>query len=147
MKAVNESRFNQNDDNNNIGNNSNEGDGLIDNEAQPQDFDLEAKVAAVMTDLSMLKIAEIEKTLADLTFVKESFKEDNSKTLYYTGLPSYKILYFLEQWTAPFLFRQNARCSTFQQLVLTLMKLRFNSDMRDLANRFVYKKYNHLNRL
>lgn len=117
---------------------------MVNNEPQQQSFDVTEQVAAVMTevmtDLSMLTIGKIEKTLADLTFEKDSFKEDNSKTLYYTGLPSYKTLYFLEQLTAPFLFRQNASCSTFQQLVLTFMKLRFNSDMRDLGHRFVYNK-------
>lgn len=91
--------------------------------------------AEAMTNLGMKKIAEIERRIVDLTFEKESFFENEIRTRYYTGLPSYKILYWLEGLVAPYLYRQCSKCSTFQQLVLTLMKLRLNSDLQDLSDR------------
>lgn len=79
---------------------------------------------------------EIQKMLSDLTFAKESFNGDDAKTVYYTGLPSYKVLYWIETRIHPFLYMKNCRISPFQQIVLTLMKLRLNCDMHDLSDRY-----------
>ena len=57
-----------------------------------------------MTDSE--KIVEMEKRLADLTFEKESFLQDDKRTKYYTGLPSFKILYWLDGLVAPYMDRQ-----------------------------------------
>lgn len=88
----------QNEDDNDwemIGSNQNDGVAV----PHPAQDDTIGNVVEIMMNLSMAdiftmekKVAEIEKRLADLTFMKESFNEDNEKTKFYTGLPSYKIL-------------------------------------------------------
>lgn len=115
----------------------NQDDPMFENDNEGSIFDQTSASCQVqiMTDLDMKKIVEIEKRLANLTFERESFFQDDRRTKYYTGLPSYKILYWLEGLVAPYLYRQSSKCSTFQQLVLALMKLRINSDLEDLSDR------------
>lgn len=63
------------------------------------------------------------------------FRTSNEHTLYYTGLPTYQYLNILFEIVAPYVSKQSS-LSPFQQLVLTLMKLRLNLQFTDLGYRF-----------
>jgi len=63
---------------------------------------------------------------------------DDTKTKYYTGLPSYELLqviFGLVIIGLPASF-QNGPCSVFQQFLIVLIKLRLNLGYQDLGYRF-----------
>lgn len=65
------------------------------------------------------------------------FENNDSKTRFYTGLTTWKLLNSLFKLVEPFLPEHgNAKLSPFQMLVLTLMKLRLNLTFKDLGYRF-----------
>ena len=68
---------------------------------------------------------------------KKWFKENDEKVLFYTGLANFKVL----QTAFDFLFavvgeKNRAVLSPFQEMVLTLMRLRLNLTINDLSYRF-----------
>lgn len=68
---------------------------------------------------------------------EDAFKDDDEKVLFYTGLPTWKLLLCLYNFVSGFL-SQSSRCmlSPFQRLILTLMRMRLNLSGKDLAYRF-----------
>lgn len=66
----------------------------------------------------------------------KSYKDNNSKILYYTGLPNWEIFKVVYDFVCPDLF-QRSSLTTFQQLLLTLMRLRHNFSLQDLGYRFM----------
>ena len=69
-------------------------------------------------------------------FDETYFANDNEKVRFYTGLPAYDVLQTVLQYVSKFVVRKSPTLSQFQELVLTLMKLKLNMPMQDLAYRF-----------
>lgn len=75
--------------------------------------------------------------ISNLTLDYEYFRGNDKKTLFYTGLPTWKLLNHLFKWVEMFLPEHgNCKLSPFQMFILTLMKLRLNLLFTDLAYRF-----------
>ena len=69
-------------------------------------------------------------------FDETYFANDDEKVRFYTGLPAYDMLKTVYQNVSPFVIRKSPTLSKFQECVLTLMKLKLNMPMQDLAYRF-----------
>lgn len=83
--------------------------------------------------------SQLQKKITYLALGPESFFGDNVKTKYFTGLNSYKMLFLLHDTIAPHLSQTSLTAlSTFQQLILTLMKLRLNLPMQYLSYRLCF---------
>ena len=68
---------------------------------------------------------------------KESFKGNDGKVCFFTDLPSWDILQKLFKYVHPCLSSTSrSLLSPFQQLLLTLMRLRLNLSGADLGFRF-----------
>lgn len=73
-------------------------------------------------------------------FVQQTnlFFSDDKNTLYYTGLPTKKILdIILQNIKNNIQHTESNNLSLFQEFILFLIKLRLNSDFKDLGNRFL----------
>lgn len=67
---------------------------------------------------------------------QDSFVGDNNKTLFFTGLHRYEVLFAIHEEVCSHLYtKTNVAISTFEQLLLTLMKLRLNLSFKDLSYR------------
>lgn len=85
---------------------------------------------------NVMKVYETKLKKFDLS--QESFKNDNAKTKYFSGLENYEVLSYLHEVACPFLFtRSNTKLNTFQQLIVTLMILRLNLPYRYFSYRYV----------
>lgn len=96
-------------------------------------------IAALEEELSKRneEIYELRKRLADVLWTEESFKNDDKKMSYYSGLPSFKLFKLILDELEPALSKIRIKeIDNFQKLLLTLMKLRFNISFKDLAYRF-----------
>lgn len=81
--------------------------------------------------------ATLLKELALYRYAYESFEGDDFKTKYYTGLRTFKILDSLHKAVGKYIVAHpNAKLTTFQMLLLTLMKLRKNFDFIELGYKF-----------
>lgn len=58
------------------------------------------------------------------------------KVRFYTGLPAYDVLQTVLQYVSKFFVRKSPTLSQFQEFVITLMKLKLNVPMQELAYRF-----------
>lgn len=68
---------------------------------------------------------------------EDGFKNDDTKTCYFTGLPKAGMLFLIHDHVCSYLSSHpNKALSTFQQLLLTLMKLRLNLPFKYLSYRF-----------
>ena len=68
---------------------------------------------------------------------EEFFKDDDEKVKFYTGLTNWNLLVIVMQFVQPFLNRSNrSTLSAFQQLIMTLMRLRLGLSGQDLGYRF-----------
>lgn len=82
-------------------------------------------------------IEDLRKNLLSYKFDLESFRNDDMKTRYYTGLPEFTILEVLFNRLEPFITRTEKNIlNKSQMLILTLMKLRLGSQFTDLGFRF-----------
>lgn len=68
-------------------------------------------------------------------FDLESFRNDDAKTRYYTGLPEFSTLEVLCTTVQPYIKKANS-LSKSEMLILTLMKLRLGLQFTDLGYRF-----------
>ncbi|KAF7709366.1 uncharacterized protein LOC124383076 [Silurus meridionalis] len=95
----------------------------------------EAKVNALRKENMKLK-ESIEK----MSLNEASFKNDPEKVQFYTGLPNYFVFETVMWLLVPHMKGdKNAKLSVFQQLLLTLMRLRLDLRNQDLAYRFGVK--------
>lgn len=82
------------------------------------------------------QIPKLRSRLSKMDLSNESFRLDDEKVKYFTGLESFELLSLIHDYVSPLLFtRSNAALTTFQQLLLTLMKLRLNLPFKYLAYR------------
>ncbi len=92
---------------------------------------LEAQAASNNKDL-LLARQEAEQ----LKLTEESFANDDSKTKFYTGLPSFAILMLVFNYVKSKLPKRHS-ITPFQQVLIILMKLRLAVPHEDLAYRFL----------
>ena len=88
------------------------------------------------------KVHDLEQKIEGLTgklkkhsLDEAAFENDDNKVRYYTGLSTWKLLMVLFGYVQSYL-KQRSNLTPFQQLLLTLMKLRLNLPGQDLAYRF-----------
>ena len=80
--------------------------------------------------------ANTESQVEQFSLTQESFKDNNNKVKYYTGLPTYATL-VLFNFLSPCVEMGNRNAlSQFQQLIVVLIKLRLNLGDKDIAFRF-----------
>ncbi|XP_026768610.3 uncharacterized protein LOC113526053 isoform X1 [Pangasianodon hypophthalmus] len=95
----------------------------------------EAKVNALRKENMKLK-----ESLEKMSLTEASFKNDPEKVQFYTGLPNYFVFETVMWLLVPHMKGdKNAKLSNFQQLLLTLMRLRLDLRNQDLAYRFGVK--------
>lgn len=83
------------------------------------------------------EIFQLRDRLAKMDLDQDSFMNDNKKTLFFTGLPNADVLLIVYNAVEPFIKETAITSLTkFQQLLLTLMKLRLNLYFKYLAYRF-----------
>ena len=83
---------------------------------------------------------ELEKTHKELyasRLDEDGFKDNHEKVCYYTGLPKWELLYVMFTFLKPHLSTASRKVLTpFQQVLMTMMRLRLNLSGQDLAYRF-----------
>ena len=77
---------------------------------------------------------KLKQEVEDYLLNEASFKDDDEKVLYYTGLSTWELLQKLFVYVEPYL-KQHSSLSPFQQLLVTL-RLRLNLCSQDLGYRF-----------
>ena len=80
-------------------------------------------------------VKKLKKEVDDSLMDEANFKDNDEKVLYYTGLSSWELLEKLFNYIKCSLKQQSA-LTPFQQLLLTLIRLRLNLSGKDLAYRF-----------
>jgi len=95
---------------------------------------LEAQAAANNAEL-----AEAREKAQMMMFTEESFADDDNKTRFYTGLPTFAILMLVFNFVKDKLPYRSS-LTNFQQLLVVLMKLRLAVPHEDLAYRFQVSK-------
>ena len=75
--------------------------------------------------------------LLSTQLTEDSFRDNDDKTKFYTGIPSFSLLMHVLNLIAPHIKRnsQNSLCQ-FQEFLLVLIRLKLNSPLQDLAYRF-----------
>ena len=75
--------------------------------------------------------------LLSVHLTEDSFRDNDDKTKFYTGIPKFSLLLHVLNLIAPHIKRntQNA-LSQFQEFLLVLIRLKLNSPLQDLAYRF-----------
>ena len=69
-------------------------------------------------------------------FGEEEFRNDDKKVQFYTGLPSFDILNIVFHRIVPFVNRKSQLLTSFEEFIMTIMKLKLNMPFEDLAYRF-----------
>eukprot|EP00794_Sanderia_malayensis_P002737 gene2737-3162_t len=83
------------------------------------------------------EIHKLTKAKSNPTFGTEAFFDSDEKVLLYTGLTNQKLLKILFTFCAPVVtISANAALTPFQEMTLTLCRLRLNLNVKDLAYRF-----------
>ena len=103
------------------------------------------------TDLTMIQIYEMEQCISNMTcelsqlkkdvieanLSEESFKENEEKIKFYTGIPNFIILQQILTLCSPYIYSGASNVLTkFQELILVLMRLKLNMPFQDLGYRF-----------
>ena len=102
---------------------------------------MEQKIASLQSTVFKLNgcvqnLIRINARLRKFVFQASMLHNDNKKTLYYTGLPSYALFYSLFEILAPYAKNECTQsCSLLNQFLLILSKLRLGLANRDLAYR------------
>ena len=84
----------------------------------------ELKLVEEELDAKCAEECQLKGELSKLALEEEAFKDD-SKVCFYTGLPSWDLLSKLFGYLRPHLGSTKRCLSPFQQLIMTLMRLRF----------------------
>lgn len=80
---------------------------------------------------------ELRESVEKMSLTEASFRNDPEKVRFYTGLPNYFVFETVMMLLVPHMKGdKNAKLSKFQQLLLTLMRLRLDLRNQDLAYRF-----------
>ena len=95
-------------------------------------MELEEKYNAVVSELHYLKTSAT---------VVMSINDNNAKTKFYTGLPTYHIFMVVFNFLYPFVNRPT-KLSLMDEFLLVMMKLRLNLLTEDLAHRFSVFNFN-----
>ena len=83
------------------------------------------------------EIAQTKSQLAKQEMSEHFFKFDDDKVRFYTGLQTYQILMLIFSFIEPYIsVSARSALTPFQQVIMTLMKLRLNLPVQDLAYRF-----------
>ena len=79
----------------------------------------------------------LRETVGRLTLNEEFFTKDDETVKFYTGLPNFLVLMHVFNFVAPYIsIGTRSTLSKFQQVAMTLMRLRLNLSVQDLAYRF-----------
>ena len=79
----------------------------------------------------------LQAKLNDLMFNQKSFEGSDEKVRYYTGLPNFLTLMTIFNFISDYLPKQRlVELGAFERFVMTLMRLKLNTPIRDLAYRF-----------
>jgi hypothetical protein len=79
----------------------------------------------------------LKSRLYELELNENSFRDDDNKVMYYSGLPSFTKLMLVFNFVASFIpHSPMSKLSKFQKFMLCLMRLRLNLAVQDLAYRF-----------
>ncbi|KAM4560802.1 uncharacterized protein V3H82_014889 [Fundulus diaphanus] len=82
----------------------------------------------------------LRESVEKMSLSESAFRNDAEKVRFYTGLPNYFVLETVMWLLAPHMDgMKNVKLSKFQQLLLTLMRLRLDLRNQDLAYRFGVK--------
>lgn len=121
-------------------------DGISTHTESPEMCSVEVQTDFVLSDIDNLhkELAAINHDkyvlrakISAMELNKEGFKGNENKVNFYTGLPTYALLLFVLHEIAPFLnVTATSSLNKFQQLLLTMMKLRLNLKFVDLGYRF-----------
>lgn len=97
------------------------------------------ELANLMTTLKINTDAKknLEMQLDNFKFSEQSFIDQDDKTKFFTGLSSSKTLFLLHTLVAPYITHHSRSFTFFQQLVLSLMKLRLNLSYLYSSYRFL----------
>lgn len=80
---------------------------------------------------------ELRESIEKMSLTEASFRNDPEKVRFYTGLPNYFVFETVMLLLVPHMKGdKNGKLSKFQQLLLTLMRLRLDLRNQDLAYRF-----------
>jgi len=91
---------------------------------------------AEIVDLKKI-IIDFEKKALDPILSEKSFKNNDAKTKFYTGLPNFAIMLAVFNLVAPSVISTSRNSlPKFSEYILTLMRLRLNLPLQDLAYRF-----------
>lgn len=83
------------------------------------------------------EISALKKELLDAKLSLKAFENDNEKTKFYTGLPTFAILMSVFNLISNHITSgPRSKLPKFNELLLVLMRLRFNFTLQDLAYRF-----------
>ncbi len=107
-----------------------------DNEVESESELIQMKL---QLDAAFHEINHLKKELSILALKEESFKENDKKVCFYTGLPSWDLLNKLFLYARPHLSTEKS-LTPFQQLLMTLMRLRLDLSFQDLGFRFKVHK-------
>ena len=108
-------------------------------ELQSSCAELKAKCAKLEGDNSchIREQRVIEERLKETILDEDSFRDDDEKVLFYTGLTNWKILFVVFSFVQSHIAAAgHISLSPFQQLLLTLMRLRLSLSVQDLGYRF-----------
>ena len=113
-------------------------------------FDINNEISC-QTDLTMENINGIEEDDRKLKselyelrskalnskLIEQSFKDNEEKTIYYTGLPNFLVLMQVFHLCENYIFTTSlTMLGKFEQFILVLMRLHLNLPLKDLAYRF-----------
>lgn len=69
-------------------------------------------------------------------FDRWEFVQNEEKVKFYTGLPSFDILHNVFEHVSPFVAYKSQNLTSFQEFIMTLIKLKLDAPHQDLSYRF-----------